>query len=324
MPQREGRPKPTAVRRIAIVGTGVIGAGWTAHFLAKGYDVTAWDPAPNSESRLQHAVDIAWSALEDLGLPEAASRERLHFANSLSNAVAEADFVQENGPERLELKQQLLNDIDAVAPIDIVVASSTSGYEMTALQKLTSHPDRFVVGHPFNPPYLIPLVEVVGGQHTEQSAVDWAAAFYEQTGHTTIKLKREVPGFVADRLQEAMWREALHMVANDEATVEEIDAAVVHGPGLRWAVMGPCLTFHLAGGDGGMADFLDHFGPPSLEAAWTRLPAPDLTAELRDRMIAGAERIAAGRTAEELVRWRDQCLIGILRARRRFESTADR
>ena len=307
------RAAPAAVRRIACVGAGVIGGGWAAHFLARGYDVIAWDPAPDGEGRLRELVATAWPALEALGLAAGASTEHLSFATTLEAAVAEAQFVQESAPERLDLKRELLAALDRATPPEVVIGSSTSGFAMTAMQPETAGAARMVVGHPFNPPYLIPLVEVVGGARTDPAAVGWAAAFYRAAGKHALAMERELPGFIANRLQDALWREALHMVAAGEATVGQIDAAIRHGPGLRWPIMGPCLTFHLAGGPGGMAHMLDHFGP-ALEEPWTRLAAPPLTPELRDRMVAGCAAEAAGRSVAELIRERDAKLVAILKA----------
>jgi len=206
-----------------------------------------------------------------------------------------------------------LADIDAVTPADVVISSSTSGYGMSEMATKADHADRLVVGHPFNPPYLIPLVEVVGGTGTDPEVVAWTGAFFRHAGKSVIEMEREVPGFVANRLQEALWREALHMVEAGEATVEEIDLSITEGPGLRWALQGPMLTFHLAGGQGGMAHMLDHFGP-SLLSPWTRLEAPALTPRLRDAVVAGCEREAAGRSIDDLVAERDRGVIAILRA----------
>ena len=305
------RPSPSQVSRVAVIGTGVIGGGWAAHFLRQGLDVTAFDPAPGAEDRLRRQIAQTWPALERLGLAPGASPQRLTFAPSLAVAVVEAQFVQENAPENAEVKIQTLAAIDAAAPTETVIASSTSGFAMTLLQRDCSRPERTVVGHPFNPPYLIPLVEVVGGEGTDPAAVAWAAEFYDYWGKKALVMQRELPGFLANRLQEAVWREALHMVAAGEATVEEIDASMVYGPGLRWALMGPCLTFHLAGGAGGMGHMLDHFGPALLEP-WTRLVAPELTPALRERMVAGCEREAAGRSIADLERQRDEFLIDLL------------
>jgi len=225
--------------------------------------------------------------------------------------VGEVDLVQENGPEDGAVKRRILADIDRVTPPGVIIASSTSGLAMTMLQADCGNPQRCVVGHPFNPPYLIPLVEVVGGQLTDPAAVDWLAEFYRAVGKRPLRLSRELPGFVANRLQEAMWREALHMVATGEATVEEIDASIAHGPGLRWALMGPILTFHLAGGTRGMAHMLDHFGAALLEP-WTRLQAPPLTEELRERLVQGCLRQARGRSVAQLEELRDEFLAGLL------------
>jgi carnitine 3-dehydrogenase len=308
------RPDPKAVTRVGVVGTGVIGGGWAAHFLAKGYDVVAYDPGQGAEDRLRRLIDGAWPALEELGLAPGAANSRLTFADSLEQACAGVAFIQESGPERLDLKQRLLKDIDAAADPETVIASSTSGYGMTEMQRDCARAERTVVGHPFNPPYLVPLVEVVGGERTDTDAVDWACAFYDHAGKAVIRMDAELPGFIANRLQEAIWREALHMVAAGEATVDQIDRSITEGPGLRWALMGPCLTFHLAGGEGGMAHMLDHFGP-SLKSPWTRLIAPELTQELRDRMVEGCETQAGERSIADLVAERDRKLIAIMKAR---------
>ncbi|MCQ8830801.1 3-hydroxyacyl-CoA dehydrogenase NAD-binding domain-containing protein [Streptomyces malaysiensis] len=316
---------PEEVRRVACVGAGVIGGGWVAHFLARGYDVTAWDPAPDAEEKLRRLVDAAWPALERIGLADGASPDRLTVAATAEEAVADAQFVQESAPEKLELKRSLLARLDAAAPAGVVIASSTSGYPMTDMQTEAADPGRLVVGHPFNPPYLIPLVEVVGGKQTDAAAVEWASRFYKVAGKSVITMERELPGFIANRLQEALWREALHMVANGEATVKEIDDSITEGPGLRWAFMGPCLTFALAGGEGGMGHMLDHFGP-SLKSPWTRLEAPELDDTLRAAMVDGCDEAAGGRTIAQLVAERDQGVIDVLRAtgrlpRQRTEGT---
>ena len=307
------RVAPEDVRTVTCIGAGVIGGGWVAYFLARGYDVVAWDPAPDAEPRLRHLVEMAWPALTELGLAEGASMDRLSVEPDLAAACARADFVQESAPEDLELKRTLLADIDAVTPEGVVISSSTSGYGMSEMQVRCATPERTVVGHPFNPPYLIPLVEVVGGSATDADVVAWTSEFFTLAGKSVITMDREVPGFIANRLQEALWREALHMVANGEATVEQIDLSITDGPGLRWPIQGPLLTFHLAGGQGGMAHMLDHFGP-SLLSPWTRLDAPELTPELRDAVVDGCEREADGRSIDDLVAERDRGVIAVLRA----------
>lgn len=306
--------------RVGIVGAGVIGSGWALHFLRMGLDVDVYDPGPESQPYLRRALEETWPLLERLGLRDGASPDRLSFHADLSAAVGGADLVQESAPEDAEVKRGVLAAIDRVARPDTVIASSTSGFAMTMMQAGCAHPERCVVGHPFNPPYLIPLVEVVGGEQTDPAAVDWLAAFYAAVGKRPLRLSRELPGFVGNRLQEAMWREALHMVAAGEATVEEIDEAIAYGPGLRWAQMGPCLTFHLAGGSGGMAHMLDHFGPALLEP-WTRLQAPPLTPQLRDRMVEGCAREADGRSVAHLERQRDEFLAALLELVERFSTS---
>jgi carnitine 3-dehydrogenase len=308
-----GRPAAEEVRTVACVGAGVIGGGWVAYFLARGYRVVAWDPAPDAEARLRHLVEAAWPALTEVGLAEGATTDNLTVERDLATACAEADLVQESAPEDLELKRTLLADIDAVTPADVVISSSTSGFPMSDMQTKCGHPERTVVGHPFNPPYLIPLVEVVGGSATSAETVAWTSDFFRHAGKSVITMEREVPGFIANRLQEALWREALHMIAAGEATVEQIDQSITDGPGLRWPVQGPMLTFHLAGGQGGMAHMLDHFGP-SLLSPWTRLVAAELTPVLRDAVVDGCTREADGRSIDELVAERDRGVIAILRA----------
>jgi 3-hydroxyacyl-CoA dehydrogenase len=303
--------RPDRARRVGIVGAGVIGGGWALHYLRAGFDVDVYDPSGAARADLLRMVEASWPLLDRMGLREGASPDRLAFHDSLAAAVADADLVQENAPEDGAVKRQVLADADRAARPGVVIASSTSGFAMTMLQADCEHPERCVVGHPFNPPYLIPVVEVVGGSRTDPDAVDWLVRFYASTGKRPLRLSQELPGFVGNRLQEAMWREALHMVAAGEATVEEIDASIAFGPGLRWALMGPCLTFHLAGGSGGMAHMLDHFGA-ALGEPWTRLQAPPLTPELRDRMIEGCLHQADGRSVADLERLRDGFLADLL------------
>jgi carnitine 3-dehydrogenase len=306
-----GRVAPEDVRSVAIIGAGVIGAGWAAHFLRMGYDVAAWDPGPGAAGRLTALVETAWPALSRLGLHPGASLHRLRFAGSLAEAAEGAQFVQESAPEVLDAKIALLAEIDAVTPPDVVIGSSTSGFLMSEMAVRTKEPQRFVVGHPFNPPYLIPLVEIVGGRDTDPAAVTWAERFYTAAGKVCLVMDREVPGFVGNRLQEALWREALHMIDAGEATVQQIDDSITYGPGLRWALMGPILTFHLAGGQGGIAHMLDHFGPALLEP-WTRLTAPELTPRLREAVITGVGESVGDVQVGQLERRRDYFLTDLL------------
>lgn len=299
------------VRTIAIVGTGVIGGGWAAHFLRMGYDVVAWDPGAGAEEHLSALVAQAWPALIKLGLRGGASQDRLTFAESLGAALEHADFVQESSPEVLDSKVTLLAEIDRLTPPGVVVGSSTSGLCMSQMAVACETPERFVVGHPFNPPYLLPIVEIVAGEKTSTDVVQWATEFYNLAGKKTLTMDREVSGFVGNRLQEAMWREALHMIESGDATAQQIDDAITHGPGMRWALMGPILTYHVGGGHGGMAHLFEKFGPTLLEP-WTRLDAPELTPELRDTVVGGANDVARGRTVGEWERIRDAFLVDLL------------
>ena len=307
-----------AIRTFGVIGTGVIGAGWAARALAHGLDVVTWDPASGWQAGLQAAIDNAWPALTGLGLAPGASRDRLRYAESLADACATADFIQESAPEHLALKQDLHARIDAVTAADVIVASSTSGLLPTHLQSGCRHPGRLVVGHPFNPVYLLPLVEVLGGTRTAAGSVESAMAIYRNLGMHPLRVRTEIEGFLSDRLQEALWRELLHLLNDDVATTEELDQAIVYGPGLRWAFMGTCLSFHMAGGDRGMADFMKQFGP-ALKLPWTRLEAPELTDELAGKLADGTRKQAAGRSVKELERLRDECLIAIMQALKRFE-----
>ena len=315
-------PDFDAIGSITCVGAGTIGGGWAAYFLAQGYRVKIWDPAPDAGEKFNRLLDAAWPALAELDMVAGADRTAWSIHTDLAEAVAGTGFVQESAPEDLALKRGLLAQIDEVCPPNIVISSSTSGYSMTEMATEAAHPERLVVGHPFNPPYLIPLVEVVGGQSTSAAAVDWAADFFTHIGKSVIRMDREVPGFIANRLQEAQWREALYMVEQGEATVEQIDRSITDGPGLRWPFQGPMLTFHLAGGEGGMAHMLDHFGP-SLKSPWTRLTAPELSQQLRDDVVAGCDIEAGERSIADLVAHRDAGIIALRRLTAQLDATPD-
>ena len=305
------------VQRICLVGAGVIGGGWAARCLGAGLDVIATDPAPEAEERLKAGVANAWPALERIGLSEEGSQSRLSFTTNLEEAVSEADFVQECAPEREDLKRELLARVDAAASPDVIVASSTSGFLPTSLQAECQHPERVVVGHPFNPVYLLPLVEVVGGVRTSPEVVERAMDFYRALGMRPLHVRKEVEGHLSDRLQEALWRENLHLIAEGVATPGELDEAIIYGPGLRWALMGVNLNFHLAGGEEGMAHMLRQFGP-ALELPWTKLEAPELTDDLIERMVEGTSEQAAGRSTAELERRRDEFLVRLLELVREY------
>ena len=315
------RPAPDAVRHVACIGGGVIGAGWAAAFLARGYRVAVHDVDAAAEAGVRRRVAAAWPSLEAMGLAEGADPERLTFTTDLEAAVAGAEFVQESAPERLELKRALYARLDEAVAADVVIASSTSGLLLSEIQAGAAGAGRMVLGHPFNPPYLMPLVEVVGGQRSEAACVAWACDFYRAAGKLPLKMDREVPGHIADRLQQAMWNEIVHMVAAGEATPEQIDQAIVHGFGPRFAIMGYCLLYHLSGGDGGIRHFFHHFDPAICDA-WTRLPSPPIGEELIATFAAGCERLAAGRSQDELERLRDRALVGFLKHYREVAGTA--
>lgn len=297
-----------AVQKAAVVGTGVIGTGWIVRMLANGYDVVATDPAEGAEERMRKAVEQAWPYAEQLGLAEGASKDRLHFEKDLAEAVKDADMIQENVPEVEELKQRVLQDIDRHAKPDALIGSSTSGIMPSELQANLQHPERFVVAHPFHPVYILPLVEVVPGKQTTTENVDKAKAFYEAIQMRVLLVRHEIEGHIADRLIEAIWRESLHIVNEGIATTEEVDKAFTHGAGMRYAQYGPFLTFHLAGGEGGMRHMLKQFGP-ALKKPWTKLEAPELTDELYDRVVSGCEEQSNGMSMSELDAHRNEFLV---------------
>ncbi|XOZ32834.1 L-carnitine dehydrogenase [Halomonadaceae bacterium KBTZ08] len=299
-------------QQLTVIGTGVIGNGWISRALARGWDVVAFDPSPEAEARTRAFVGNAWDSLERLGLAEGASPERLTFVDSLEAAVMNADLIQENVPERLELKREILAALDAAISPGTIIGSSTSGFKPSDLQRdCIWVPGRVIVAHPFNPVYLLPLVELVGGEATEPHQVERAQSLYQDLAMRPLVVEREIEGHIADRLMEALWREALHLVNDGVATTEEIDAAVVYGCGLRWSLMGTFLTFHLAGGEQGMRHMLEQFGP-ALKLPWTKLEAPELTDELIDKVVEGCEHQAAGRSVAELDRRRDDFLVELL------------
>jgi carnitine 3-dehydrogenase len=306
------------VHRIAIVGTGVIGASWSAYYLARGFDVVATDPAPNAEANLRTYVDEAWPLLTSIGLSDNASHDRLTFTTSLQDALSDADFVQENGPERPDFKKKLFADMDTAAPVDSIIASSSSGIMPSVMQTNCVHPERVLVGHPFNPPHIIPLVEVVGGAKTSDEAVRKAMAFYTSIGKKAIHLKKELPGHVANRLQSALHREVLYLIEQDVLSVEDADAAVSYGPGPRWGVLGPSLQWHLGGGQDGIKHFIEHLLPPMVQS-WKVLGTPNVTPELQRTLAEGVMREASGRTVEQLAQEENETIVELLRFRAQQE-----
>jgi 3-hydroxyacyl-CoA dehydrogenase len=303
------------IRRIAIVGTGVIGASWAALYLAKGLEVVATDPAPGAEERLRDFVARAWPALERLGISSDASRSKLTFAADLADALRGADFVQENGPERLDFKQRLYGQMDALLPPHVVIASSSSGLPMSQIQLGAAlHPERTVIGHPFNPPHLIPLVEIVGGKKTSEETIRRADEFYTSIGKDTVRIKKELPGHVANRLQAAVAREVYYLVANDVLSAKDVDTTLSSGPGLRWGFMGNMMLNHLGGGSGGIEHFFEQFAGP-LQASFANLGEPELTKDVLKKLVDSVHEEVGSRTISELEAERDDLLIGLLELR---------
>jgi 3-hydroxyacyl-CoA dehydrogenase len=302
------------IHRIAIVGTGVIGASWAAQYLARGLDVVATDPAPNAEASLRKYVDEAWGQLEAIGLSPGAARDRLTFTPDIKAALAQADLVQENAPERPEFKIKLFADMEATLPVDSIIASSSSGITPSVMQSKCKHPERVLVGHPFNPPHIIPLVEVVGGAKTAPEAIKQAMAFYASIGKKPIQLRKELPGHVANRLQAALYREMLYLIEQGVLSVEDTDVAVSYGPGLRWGVMGQSLQWHLGGGEGGIKHFMDHLMEP-LAGMMKVLGTPNITPHLKQTIIDGVLREAAGRSVAQLATKENEVIVGLLRLR---------
>ena len=301
------------VTTVAVLGSGLIGSGWAARFLAHGLDVRAWDPDPAAEKGLRENVERAWPLLTELGVSEDADQERLSFETSMECCLAGAQFVQENAPDDVGIKSEIIASASRICGADVMIASSSSGIRPSLLQNEARHPGRILVGHPFNPVYLLPLVEVVGGEQTTDSTITRACAFYRALGMRPMHTRVEVDGYISDRLQQVLFHEALYMIRDGVCTPAEIDAAITGGPGLRWAFIGPMLTFHLAGGKGGLRRAMQHWSPEETNL-WTHLPAPDLSDELVEAAAGGCELEQGKRTLEELETRRDRCLAAIQKA----------
>jgi 3-hydroxyacyl-CoA dehydrogenase len=312
------------IRRISIIGTGVIGASWTALFLARGLQVVATDVAPNAEASLRKFVEAAWPALKRLGLSPGASQSNLSFTPALAQAVADADLVQENGPERVDFKQKLYGELDQMLPPGVIIASSSSGLTMSEIQKgARSHPERCVIAHPFNPPHLIPLVEIVGGAKTSEETIRRAAEFYTSIGQRTVRLNKELPGHVANRLQAALAREVYYLVSEGVVSAADVDTALSWGPGLRWGVMGNMMLNHLGGGPGGIEHFFQQFTGP-MTAWWKTLGSPVLTPEVQKKLVDSVHAEVGSRTISELEAERDEVLLGLIELRTKRSKTAAR
>jgi 3-hydroxyacyl-CoA dehydrogenase len=310
------------IRRIAIIGTGVIGASWAALFLANGLDVVATDVAPGAEAALKRFVAAAWPALQRLGLAAGASQNRLSFTAALTDAVKDADLVQENGPEKIEFKKTLYRQLDELLHPSVIIASSSSGLTMSEIQSACEmHPERCVIGHPFNPPHLVPLVEIVGGAKTSKDTIERAAEFYTSIGQRTVRLNKEMPGHVANRLQAALAREVYYLVAEGVVSAADVDTALCWGPGLRWGIMGNLMLNHLGGGPGGIEHFFQQFTGP-MTAWWKTLGSPVLTPEVQKKLINGVHAEVGSRTIEELEAERDEVLLGLLELRNKVAKSS--
>jgi 3-hydroxyacyl-CoA dehydrogenase len=304
----------TQIRNVAIVGTGLIGASWAAQYLASGFDVIATDPAPNAEANLRKFIDEAWNLLAVIGLASGASRDRLTFTANLKEAVSKADFVQENVPEQFVLKARVFAQMDEVTPPDVILASSASGITMDIIQSGCKHPERCVIGHPFNPPHVIPLVEVVGGAKTSEAVIERAMMFYASIGKKPIRLRKALPGHVGNRLQAALYREVLYLIQQGVLSVEDADIAVCYGPGLRWGVMGPSLQWHLGGGPGGIHYFVKHF-MDGFAGLMRKLEMPDVTPALIQTVIDGVLKEANGQSVEQLAQAENKMVLELLALR---------
>src|SRR6201987_34230 len=314
--------KNNEIRNIAIVGTGVIGASWAAFYLARGFNVTATDPAPNAEENLRKFIDAAWKDLTVIGLSPNASRDHLQFTTDMKKALADVDLVQENGPERKDFKVKLFADMDAATPKDSIIASSSSGLTMSVMQSACKNPERCVIGHPFNPPHMVPLVEVVAGAKTSAETVERAISFYTSIGKRAIHVRKEVVGHVANRLQAALYREVVYLIEQGVLDVADSDAAVCWGPGLRWGLMGPNLLFHLAGGEGGIQHFMEHLSGP-VATWWKDLGTiTEFSPEVKQTIVNGVQKEAGNRSIEELERERDTMLLELLATRAKGEKAA--
>jgi 3-hydroxyacyl-CoA dehydrogenase len=311
------------IRRIAIVGTGVIGASWAALYLARGFDVIATDPGPDADVKLRRYVEDAWPALTTIGLSSGASRDRLSFTTDLKEALSKADFVQENGPERPDFKIKLFADMDEASPPDSIIASSSSGLTPSVIQSGMKRPERCLIGHPFNPPHIIPLVEVVGGAKTAPAAIEQAIAFYKSIGKKAIRLNKEIPGHVANRLQVALYKEVLYLIEQGVLSVGDADDAVSWGPGLRWGIMGPNLQFHLAGGAGGIKHFFEGVFA-GLSPLLNALGNPTITPDLKQTVTEGVLQEAGTRSVEQLAQDENEILLKLLALRGQGGGAASR
>jgi carnitine 3-dehydrogenase len=299
------------IKTVGIAGTGLIGAGWAARLLIRGVNVIAYDVDPAAEAKLRAAVKVAWPSMEKL-LGKTRKKGKLIFTTDLKEMAGKADFIHEAAPEREDLKIKLFRDIDALAPPSVIISSSSSGFLPSRLQSECRHPERVVIGHPFNPVYLLPLVETVAGKKTSEDAMDRAGEYFQSIGMHVLRLKKEIDGYICDRLQEALWREALNILDKDVGSTGDIDDAVTYSAGMRWAFMGSFLTYHVAGGPGGMRHFIKQFDP-TLDLPWTDLKFPKWNAALEQRLVEGCEAQAGGKSVAKIEAKRNDVLVDMMK-----------
>ncbi len=306
------------IKKVAVIGTGVIGTGWIIRLLAHGIKVWAYDQNIKQKKILISEIHRSWPFVKKLFNKKSKNIKNLIFETSLKDAVKEVDFIQECAPENERLKIKIIKEIGLYAKSESIISSSSSGLLPSKIQKKCKNPERVLIGHPFNPVYLLPLVEIVPGRKTNKKIIYKTSIFYQSLSMIPLTLKKEIPGYLSDRLQEALWREALHIINDGFATTDDLDKAIIHGPGIRWSIMGTFLTFHLAGGQNGMKHMLKQFGP-ALKLPWTKLKAPKLSKKLSQKIIKGTKDQSKGKSISEIANIRDNYLIDLLKMRRKYE-----
>ncbi len=310
--------KPAEVKKIGLVGAGLIGTGWAIHFLAQGLDVVVTDPSPKAENKMRDMVSRAWPIMQNFPQGEGACQERLIFSTNLRDAIEDVDFIQESTPEEVVLKSKVMTAIGDVARPDVVIASSSSGFMPSKLQAMCKNPERVIIGHPFHPVYLMPLVEIVGGEKTSRNTIKWAMEFYEYWGKEPLYCRSEIEGHLGNRLQAAVRNEMLHLVSEGIATPEEIDTALCSAAGLRWALFGPSMIFRSNCGDKDIREALQAWAPV-FRLPHSKLAAPDMSKGLIDQMTKSINKQVDGHSAEEICAMRDEFLVGVLKLRKQIE-----
>ena len=309
---------PSPIDKIAIIGTGVIGAGWTLRLLAKKKEIYVFEPSIKQKKFLLDEIKRTTKSLKNFYKISTISTKKLYFKKTIRDAVKDVDLIQENVPENEKIKKKIVKEISKWSKPNAIIASSSSGLLPSRIQSVCKNPARFIIAHPFNPVYLLPLVEIVKGKKTNLNFIKKSEIFYRSLGMIPLIVKKEVEGYLSDRLQESMWRESLHIINENIASTDDLDKAIIHGPGLRWSLMGTFLTFHLAGGKKGMRHMLNQFGP-SLKLPWTKLKAPKLTKKLSNRIIKGTKKQSKGKSIKELTTIRDNFLIDLLKLKNKYK-----